>query len=723
MAGNSLLGVVNDILDFSKIEAGKLEMESVPFSLDEVLDNVASLITVKAQEKEGVEVLFRTDPAVPQALVGDPLRLGQVLINLISNALKFTEAGEIVVSTQLDRTDADNARVQFSVKDTGIGMTEEQMGHLFESFSQADTSTTRKYGGTGLGLAISRRLVNMMEGELRAESNSGEGSVFSFTANFGLGQAEAKPKFDLPRDLKGTRALVVDDNPTSRTILQEMLESFSFEVTQAASGPEGLSEIERAAKNRPYDIVVMDWKMPGMDGIDTARRIKQHPNLKVIPPIILVTAYGREEVMQKAEAVGLEGFLIKPVNPSVMFDTLMQIFGHETPGQARPSGDKHQEPELPREIVGARILLVEDNPINQQVAMEILREAGFRVELAGNGREAVDAVRTHQYDAVLMDVQMPVLDGYAATREIRAWEFEAKQPLTSNLPASGLSLPVIAMTAHAMAGDREKSIAAGMNDHITKPIDPDQLYRVLVKWIKSTGETSFQAPPSEPDIVSPSANIPENIHANEPRLPDALPGFNLADGLRRLRGNKTFYRKLLVEFSADNAHTASDVRRAMEMQDFATARDLVHSIKGIAGNLAALLLQAAAAELEELLKQADHQNLPIGRLERKFEDFCKALDQALEATRTLATRADMPPDLAPARTYKNLPPELAEEAVRRLQAAIDMGDMSKISAIADELASRTEAFSSLKATIAKLVDDFDLDAIAALLEKLRRQYN
>jgi PAS domain S-box-containing protein len=721
VAGNTLLGVVNDILDFSKIEAGKLAMESVPFSLEEVLDNTASLITIKAQEKEGVEVLFRTDPAVPRALVGDPLRLGQVLINLISNALKFTEAGEIVVSTQLERADAKNVRVHFSVQDTGIGMTQEQMGRLFESFSQADTSTTRKYGGTGLGLAISRRLVEMMGGEFQVESKPGSGSLFSFTADFGLGRPEDRPGFDLPQDLKGTRALIVDDNPTSRAILQEMLKSFSFEVTQAASGQEGLAEIERAAKDRPYDIVVMDWKMPGMDGIDTARRIKRHPKLKVIPPIILVTAYGREEIMQKAEAVGLEGFLIKPVSPSVMFDTIMQIFGHEKSGKIRPRGNEQGQPEFPQGIIGARILLVEDHPINQQVAMGILGEAGVQVQLAKNGREAVEAVRNHPFDAILMDVQMPVLDGYAATREIRAWELNTETVRTNDprKPAGGV--PIIAMTAHAMAGDREKSMAAGMNDHVTKPIDPTRLYQVLAKWIRPAKETSIPRPVPGPDFCKPPETPLSDMPAIRSPLPETLPGFDLADGLRRLSGKEEFYWKLLVEFSVDNAQASSDIRRAMEARDFAAAIDLVHGIKGIAGNLGALLLQAAAAEFEELLKHADPQDASPEILTRKFEVFSSALDQALASARSLTTPADMPSDAAPAQTCEILPPELAQEAVRRFQEAIEMGDMSMISAIADELASRSEAFVVFKAKIAKFLSDFDVDGLSALIGSLRRK--
>ncbi len=470
VSANSLLGIINDILDFSKIEAGKLDMESVPFDLDEVMDNLATLVSVKAQEKEGIEVLFSTASNVPRSLVGDPLRLGQVLINLANNAIKFTEHGEIVVSTEVVNLGEETTEVKFAVRDTGIGLTEEQRARLFEAFSQADTSTTRKYGGTGLGLTISKRVVEMMGGKIWVESTTGVGSTFSFTAVFGLGREQGGAQHLPPPDLRGIRALVVDDNLTAREIFREMLESFSFEVTLAASGEEGLAEITKSLDGRPYDLVIMDWKMPGMDGIKASQRIKQDSRLTRVPAIILVTAYGREEIMQQAEAAGLDGFLIKPVSPSVMFDTIMQAFGKDAPRESRLGVDKDQAAVALKGLAGARVLVVEDNEINQQVAMEILAGAGLDVSLANNGQEGVNAVLANRYDAVLMDVQMPVMDGYTATRHIR------RDPRFKDLP-------IIAMTAHAMTGDEEKSMAAGMNDHVTKPIDPAQLLATLAKWI------------------------------------------------------------------------------------------------------------------------------------------------------------------------------------------------------------------------------------------------
>jgi len=420
-SAKSLLGIINDILDFSKIEAGKLDMETLNFQLEDTLENIATLVGIKTQEK-GLELLFKTDAAVPTALVGDPLRLGQILINLSNNAVKFTEAGEIIISTELVKKDDAQVTLKFSVQDTGVGMTSEQAAKLFQPFMQADTSTTRKYGGTGLGLTISKRLAEMMDGEIWVESEPGRGSTFSFTANFGLGKEKAKKQYKPALELRGMHVLVVDDNGTSRDILREMLESFTFEVTLAASGSEGITELENAPEDRPFELVIMDWKMPGMDGIEAARRIKAHGGLSRIPAIVLVTAYGREEIMQQADEVGLEGFLLKPANPSILFDTIAQAFGEEVPDISRIAQRREPETINFEDIKGANILLVEDNEINQQVAKEILEGAGLNVTVAADGQEGVNAAKAGNYDIVLMDVQMPVMDGYTATKEIRKWE-------------------------------------------------------------------------------------------------------------------------------------------------------------------------------------------------------------------------------------------------------------------------------------------------------------
>jgi len=420
---HSLLRIINDILDFSKIEAGKLDIENIEFNLEEVLENMADLMPAKARNKQ-LEVLFATSPNVPLSLIGDPLRLGQILLNLTNNAVKFTEKGEIVVSTELLHKDEDRATLRFAVRDTGIGMTAEQAAGLFQPFTQADSSTTRKYGGTGLGLTISKRLVEMMDGDIRVESEPGRGSTFIFHAVFGLASQEIEKRSQMAGTLRGMRVLVVDDSATSQNIFKETLESFSLEVAIAESGEKAVAAFRNAAdRGNGYELIIMDWKMPGMDGIETARRIKAlGPKEQSRPRIIMVSAYGRQEIMHQAAAAGLDGFLIKPVNSSVMFNTILEVLGKEAAKGPHQQAESRQMDEALHQIRGARILLVEDNEINQQVAGEILTNVGLQVTLAVNGQQAVELVGQNEFDVVLMDIQMPVMDGYAATRQIRKWE-------------------------------------------------------------------------------------------------------------------------------------------------------------------------------------------------------------------------------------------------------------------------------------------------------------
>jgi PAS domain S-box-containing protein len=749
-SANSLLGIINDILDFSKIEAGKLDIEAVDFNLDDVLDNLGNLLTVKAQEKENLEVLFAAAPDVPRYLVGDPLRLGQVLINLANNAVKFTETGEIVVSIGKVERKEDQVTLKFAVSDTGIGLTEEQMGKLFQSFSQADTSTTRKYGGTGLGLAISKKLVNMMDGDIWVESEYGQGTSFVFTANFGLGKEKVKKRFAISTELRGMKALVVDDNATSREILKDILESFSFEVALAASGEEGITEVENAAGEKPFELVILDWKMPGMDGIEAASRIKNHPALSKIPAIILVTAYGREEIMQKAEDSGLDGFLIKPVNASVLFDAIMQSFGQEIPETSRLA-KRQKESDPLQEIRGARILLVEDNEINQQVAQEILEGAGLIVTIANNGQEALDAVKETGYDAVLMDVQMPVMDGYAATREIRKWEVgsgksecgrrkgevgsrntevgkgnkekeleaqgsKVKGADSAELAASSIQhpVPIIAMTAHAMAGDEEKSLKAGMNGHVAKPIDPEQLFATLQKWIKPGDRRDAARPPE----VTPESFLPDQSQAVEEELPKFLAGFDLAAGLARLMGNQRLYRKLLLDFGSKYTGVAGEIRDALDKRDFQQAHSLVHNLKGLAGNLAAMDIQAATVEIEKLVKGNQASSSTTEQLDQKFTDLENAINQALEAVQVLGTVAEENPPAPSAESLTAVPPELIKDMVDRLRKAVEMGDVTQVNSIAGELKSQSEDLAPICDRLTLLAEDFDLDGILKLINEL-----
>ena len=581
-SAQALLGIINDILDFSKIEAGKLEMEIIDFSLDQVLDNIANLVSIKAQEK-GLELLFDIDPQLPRSLKGDPLRLGQVLTNLANNSVKFTDRGEIVITARLIKAAGDKLETRFSVRDTGIGMTPEQSARLFKAFTQADSSTTRKYGGTGLGLTISKRLVEMMHGEIWAESQAGEGSEFIFTAEFGLGSQEDKPRSMMPDpDLRGLKVLVVDDNATSREILCGMLESMGFKTGQARSGQESLDLLESSDPDDPFSLVLMDWNMPGMDGLAASEKIKTKPGLAKSPTVILVTAYGREEVLSRASQIGLDGFLIKPVSPSMLFDSIMAAFGKEEHG-GKARGRRAARQETGRDgIRGASLLLVEDNEINQQVAREILEGAGLKVSIAKDGGEAVEQVRQGSYHAVLMDIQMPVMDGYSATRVIRQ-------------DGRFRDLPIIAMTANAMAGDREKALEAGMNDHVAKPIDPEVLFDSLAKWIKP-GVRGFVPQKAAPKKTAGAGDSSQS-------LPESIAGVDLEEGLIRVGGNRKLYRSILIKLRDEYAEAETELAAMLEKAENAEAERLAHSIKGVAGNVGAKELQAAAANLESAIKQ------------------------------------------------------------------------------------------------------------------------
>jgi len=744
ISAKSLLGIINDILDFSKIEAGKMDMESVDFQLEDTLDNISTLVGIKTQEK-GLELLFKTDPAVPRALVGDPLRLGQILINLSNNAVKFTDTGEIVVATELVKQDQAQVTLKFSVHDTGIGMTAEQAAKLFQPFAQADSSTTRKYGGTGLGLTISKRLAEMMGGEIWVESEPGGGSTFSFTANFGLGKEKAKKRFKPASVLHGMQVLVVDDNATSRSIFQEMLESFSFEVSLASSGEEGIAKLEAAGKDKPFELVIMDWQMPGLNGIEASKRIKDHKGLGKMPAIILVTAYGREEVMQQAEQAALDGFLLKPVSPSMLFDATMQAFGEAAPETSRMTQRQEQEAEALKHIQGARLLLVEDNEINQQVAKEILEGAGLVVAIANNGLEAVNAVKTGNYDAVLMDVQMPVMDGYTATKTIRKWEGRkekaevgmrnAEKELkaqssklkgdnreqktddgtpTSNIQPPTSNIPIIAMTAHAMAGDEDKSLQAGMNGHVTKPIDPDQLFAALRKWIQPSDKRASTKKPG----VSVEPPVANEVTAAQEEIPESLAGFDLADGLKRLQGNKRLYRKLLLSFATDYSGAANDIHSALEAKDFERAHSLVHNIKGLAGNLAATDLQAAAVNLEKLVKGFPKKTPPARMLKLEFSKLEKALHRALESAQSLGVSAEENVCKLSAEEISDIPAELARDIAKPIRDAAEMGDVMTLNAIAEEIRARSDSCIPLSEQIIQLAEEFEFDGILKLADEL-----
>jgi PAS domain S-box-containing protein len=688
-ASRSLLGIINDILDFSKIEAGKLEMESVEFRLEEVLDNVTSLVGLKAQEK-GLELLFSLDVNVPDELVGDPLRLGQVLLNLVSNAVKFTEEGEVVVAAERLAGDDSGITLKFSVRDTGIGLSAEQQARLFESFSQADGSTTRKYGGTGLGLAISKSLVEMMGGSIEVESTLGKGSTFAFTVVLGRSVARGTERARPLPEASETRVLVVDDNATSRTILKDLLASFGFDATLCASGAEGIAEVRAAAAGgSPYSLVLMDWRMPGMNGVEAAQAITTDANLSPHPRIVLVTAYGREEVMQQAKATRLDGFLIKPVNSSVLFDTIMNALGREGTPIVQSQRAARADAGDQARVHGSRVLLVEDNATNQEVALEILQAGAVEVAVAENGLEALAAVNEQAFDAVLMDVQMPEMDGLEATRAIR------REPRLQ-------AMPIIAMTANAMAGDRERCLAAGMNDYLSKPIDPDELFAALARWVHRTGL------PTEPAMASdPHLEQSRQIRVSDPDF-GPLAGFDVQAGIRRLGGNQALYARLLADFVRDHGGDVEAIREALLRGDVTRAKRLAHTLKGLAGNLSATAVQGAAKALDAGLQDpVAPQDITAARL--------AALEGAL-AEAVTSVRATCPAEEAVLAEGDPAPlaPEVARRAAERLRAAAELGDVEAAHGVAADLPSG----SSWGSQIDRLATAFDTDGLLQLAEEL-----
>lgn len=582
ISSQHLLGIINDILDFSKIEAGKLTMEKIPFELDKVLDNVANLVAEKTTEK-GLELIFETDKNVPNYLMGDPLRLGQILINYANNAVKFTEKGEISIHVSVKSELEKSVLLYFAVTDTGIGITSEQINKLFKSFQQADGSVTRRYGGSGLGLVISKKLAEMMEGDVGVESVYGKGSTFWFTVM--LEKSAKEQRVLIPSaDLRGKRILIVDDNEHARMVILDMARSMLFKALAVDSGVAALDELRRAeATAEPYHIVLLDWQMPQMDGIETAKKIREM-KLEPLPKLVIITSYGREEVIREAEAQGIETVLIKPINASLLFDMAMHLLG-------TCAKEKAEQRELPRKSLSdeaglkdARILLVEDNEDNQQVGTEILNAVGCSIRIANNGEEAIKMVQASPYDIVLMDVQMPVMDGLTATREIRKI-------------AGFEKLPIIAMTANAMKEDMNRCIDAGMDDYIAKPIDPDEMFRTLRKYFITGKE--------------PAPAHDEKKKEDRENSIDAIPGIDTTSGFKRVMGNRTLYFELLKRFCDGQKDTACRISEALTAGDFLLAERLAHTLKGVAANIGVRDVRDAAEKVEKAINTRETGGIDV----------------------------------------------------------------------------------------------------------------
>jgi len=582
----------------------------------------------------------------------------------------------------------DRVKLRFSVRDSGIGMTPEQSAKLFQAFAQADTSTTRKYGGTGLGLSISKRLVEMMEGTIWAESEPGRGSTFIFTSWFGVGSEDKQKRF-IP-DLAGVRALVVDDNEQAREILTEALRVLALRADSVSSGEDAVREIAAADSQNPYRLVLMDWHMPGMDGLQASRIIKRSDRLQNIPKIVMVTAFGREDIRTQAEEIGIDGYLLKPVNQSLLYDTLVDLFGVEGVEDHRARGKKHDA--IVHDATGIRVLLVEDNAMNQQVATELLESAGAIVTIANHGGEAVKILTAGDqpppFDVVFMDLQMPEMDGFTATKILRS------DPRLQKFP-------IIAMTAHALVEERQLCLDAGMNDHVSKPIDPDNLFATLIRWAKPR--------PKQP--VEPQASSLPTKTSEEVIIPE-IRGVNIADGLKRVAGNRRLYRDLLGQFATKEGNAAAQISTALESGDPKLAERIAHTVKGVAGNIGITEVQSVAQKLEKAIRDGE---TTVSTLVVEFASVMSAHVHAIE--RALV-------DSAPARPQEvqtHFNEEAAGAAITRLRSLLEASD-----------GDAEESFRSLQVAVADAVEkpqlddliasinDFDFDAALVKLDEIAK---
>ncbi|MEQ8664129.1 MAG: response regulator [Rhodospirillales bacterium] len=615
-AGRNLLGIINDILDFSKIEAGKLELEHVPFNMADVLNNLSDLVTIKADEKM-LEVVFDVDPDIPQTLIGDPLRLGQVLTNITNNAVKFTEEGEIVVKVERAGGTDDKATIRFAVTDTGIGLDSDQIQNLFDAFTQAESSTTRRFGGTGLGLTICSRLVSAMGGQIEVDSQPGKGSTFSFSVEFGVGAGGEQHKLRAQIEPAKMNVLVVDDVDTARQVVAEGLEHLGFNVTTAASAREGLDLLVKdEADGKLYDLLLIDWHMPGIDGVGMAEKVRELDGYNATPTIVMISAYAMDDVRSRIDPLTIQGYLAKPINMSALIDKLGSIFAEDgfVGGTARPAAAKAEREDevLQASVRGARLLLAEDNELNQMVATEILERAGFAVDVANNGKVAVETVTADpgRYAAVLMDIQMPVMDGMEATKLIR------DEPDCA-------SLPVLAMTAHAMKEERERCFAVGMQDHITKPIDPRSLISTINKWMDPhTAAVDHEVAQDNASMAAAAASEPVDMASIKTQSAEGP--FSAEHAASQLGLPKEAIDKLLVRFVERYQGVVDQVKSELE-DDREVAKRTAHSLKGLAGTLRMWEVHNPARDLEVAIDVEDEDAVE-NALERLGRAMPKIVD-------------------------------------------------------------------------------------------------
>jgi|GEM_PF-1036044 len=683
-----LLGVINDILDFSKIEAGRLNLDLHTFRLDELLDQLKTLFSATAHEK-GLELIFRVAPGMPWALTGDSLRLSQVLTNLLGNALKFTEQGQVEVRIKEAEAGAQNpekrgqksAGLRFEVWDTGIGMSEEQVAGLFRPFTQADSSTTRKYGGTGLGLVISQRLVECMGGKLGVESTPGKGSVFHFELDLPVVEAETKRAHFPDAFRPGARVLVADDQETAREVLREILESWQLKVTEAGNGQAAVQAVVEAAKDgMPFEFILMDWKMPGeLDGLQAVARLHQHREESVLAgdgmPVFIISAFSRYDM--PTDHPPFNAFLAKPVTASTLFEAMLEA----TAAKSCSSPMTGHTPAIPStpSFAGSTILLVEDNQLNQEVALEMLHQTGARVVIANNGAEAVEMALARAFDLILMDLLMPEMDGFTAARRIRAHS----------------RIPIIALSAAVLEADRNKALEAGMDGHLAKPINSAELYRTLGDWLEERREPSFE---------------PEAVPGMGCTLPGFLEGFDLEEGLRGFEGNRLFYLKMLHKFKDELEKDFAAIPEMMERTDEFEAAELqvfirmTHTLKGLAGTVGAKRLARVAGFID----QAFREKKPIARDHRR--ELIEALVQARNQLNALPPLPERKGEVSR---------EEAVLAMSRLLAFLRTGEMVEddlLNAVTSFLEQRTGK--EMATQLRNVVECFDHDQAAELLTEL-----
>ncbi|MDH5258308.1 MAG: response regulator, partial [Gammaproteobacteria bacterium] len=636
-SANSLLGVINDILDFSKIEAGKLNIENIDFELEVVIANVLNLVSMDA-DKKNIEIILSIAPDVPVSIIGDPMRLEQVLTNIVNNAVKFTETGEIVVAVRvLSRGQDNNVRLNFQVKDTGIGMSESQLTGLFREFSQADGSVTRKYGGTGLGLAISQRLVELMGSHIEVESKIDEGSCFSFDLDFSLSNVFRSKKRPLSVNLKGLRCLVVDDNAAAQQVLEEMLTSLGFLVKCVDSGELAINTLEESSPKDDFQLVIVDWKMPGMGGLETIKRIKASNKIKFAPACMMVSIYNHRDIEKVAVDVDADAFLEKPVRPSALFDSIIEIFTKKPLAGSIVHNIDYLNPANKALFSGCKILLAEDNLLNQELANELLLESGADVTVVDNGLDAINACKGTTFDLILMDIQMPDMDGLEATRKIR--ELEGQKGSKSR----DKHVPIVAMTAHAMKGDREKSLDAGMDEHITKPIVPLEFYETLKKWLGKKSEKSESLigdPNKDKEALTGVDQIISSAKPGNNEWLIDLDGIDTKSGFELNLSDVDFYKRNLHRFHQFSGDSYSGFESAYTNNDLSEAKRFSHSLKSSAAQIGAEDLRQIAQKIETATQAIDN----IKSIEPLFFQLKTEYERVMKSISVLDEKSTNTPD-------------------------------------------------------------------------------